>query len=331
VTFVQGLRARAAAGTSTIVFPEASEPRTARAMVMLLEDRLVTPLAIGPLDAVREAIHKAGGDPDRIETRDPSDPEVLSRLAPILVERRASKGLSADEALELAGDPLLSGALMVAAGEADGGVAGAVSATAEVIRAGLICIGLARGTGTVSSAFYMVVPAFRSADGEVLTFADAGVVPHPSSDQLAEIALAAARARRLIVGDEPRVAFLSYSTKGSASGASVERVLEALDRFRRLAPDVLADGELQGDAALVASVAERKAPGSEVAGHANVLVFPDLDAANISYKLVQRLTGGDALGPILQGLSRPFNDLSRGATVDEIVDVACITALMARA
>ena len=224
---------------------------------------------------------------------------------------------------------------LVAAGEVDGAVAGAVASTATVLRAGLRTIGPAEGIRTVSSAFYMVVPPFRAPEAggpsvaeEVLTFTDAGVVQYPTAEQLAEIGVAAARARRAIVGDEPRVAFLSHSTKGSAEGESVDRVRRALERFRALEPEVPADGELQGDAALIASVGERKAPGSAVAGRANVLVFPDLDSANIAYKLVQRISSGVALGPVVQGLRRPYNDLSRGATTEEIVQVACITALM---
>jgi phosphate acetyltransferase len=192
-----------------------------------------------------------------------------------------------------------------------------------VIRAALWAVGLAPGIETVSSAFYMVRAE------RVLTFTDCAVVPQPTAEQLAHIALAAARDRRRIVGDAPLVAFLSYSTRGSAAGPQVDLVCEAVDRFRRLAPDVPCDGELQGDAALVADVARRKAPGSPVAGHANVLVFPDLDSGNIAYKLVQRLGEWDAVGPILQGLARPIADLSRGASVDDIVDAAAVAALQA--
>jgi len=235
-----------------------------------------------------------------------------------------------DLALAGGGDTLRSAVELLASGTVDGVVAGAMSSTAEVLRAGLKILGTADGIRTVSSAFYMVLEATPDRAERVLSFTDAAVVPEPTAVQLAEIADAACSARRRIVGDEPKVAFLSYSTHGSAGGESVDRVREALDRFRDRCPGIAADGELQADAALVADVAARKAPGSAVAGEANVLVFPDLNSGNIGYKLVQRLGGAQALGPILQGLASPLNDLSRGASVEDIVRVACITALMAR-
>jgi len=262
-----------------------------------------------------------------VEVRDPRSDALASRAAERLADARRAKGITNDDALRLLHTPLFFADAMVADGQVDGCVAGATHTTGEVMRAALWTVGPADGVKTVSSSFYMVVPPFRSDEEEVITFTDCAVVRYPTSSQLADIAIAAAADRRRIVGDEPLVAFLSFSTKGSAEGASVDLVRAALAEVQRREPSLAVDGELQGDAALASVVAAGKAPGSPVAGRANVLVFPSLDAGNIAYKLVQRIGGAAAVGPIVQGLRRPCSDLSRGAVANDIINVAAITAL----
>ncbi len=305
--FVQSLARRASQRPRTIVFPESADARTQEAVERLNAAGTVTALLL----------------------HDVADDARQAEVADWLHQRRASRGMTSADAAQAARDPLMFADGLVALGHADGCVAGAVHTTAAVIRAALWMIGTAPGVRTVSSAFYMLVPSFRDADNEVLTFTDCAVLPEPSAQQLADIAIAAADDRVRIVGDTPRVAMLSFSTRGSAEAASVARVREATALVQRARPELAIDGEMQADAALIASVASRKAPDSRVAGSANVLVFPSLDAGNIGYKLVERLGRAQAIGPILQGLARPASDLSRGASANDIVQVAAITALQA--
>ena len=322
--FLDALAQRASTRQRRIAFPEADDPRVREAVLALHHRRTVQPVVVATPALDVTPFREAG-----IEVVLPLTDPRAPRFAAALHERRRARGMDADEARRRMQDPLFFADALVAAGDVDGCVAGAVATTADVLRAALWVVGPAEGVSTVSSAFYMVVPPFRGAEPEVLTFTDGAVVPEPTATQLADIAIAAAHDRSRIVGDPPVVAFLSFATYGSAAGPAVDRVRDAMLEFRRRMPDVPVDGPLQADAALLEAIGARKAPGSPVAGRANVLVFPSLEAGNIGYKLVERLAHAAAVGPIIQGLRRPCSDLSRGASPGDIMAVAAITALQA--
>lgn len=328
-TFVERIQKRAAAVPRRIAFCELDDDRTIAALQEICARSLMKPIAVGNAGRMEERLRRAGISLDDVAMVDPASDPRHESYAETLFTLRQARGRSFDEARTILRDPLFFAAMMVRYGAADGSVAGAVRTTADVLRAAITCVGAAPGITSVSSAFYMVVPPFRGAEQEVLTFTDCSVIPEPTEAQLADIAEAAVIARARIVGDEPRVAFLSLSTKGSAQTASTAKVRAATARFRARRPDVAADGELQVDAALIEEIGRRKAPGSPIAGQANILIFPNLDAGNIAYKLVQRLGHAEAIGPVLQGLAQPCNDLSRGSSAGDILNLACITALLA--
>lgn len=307
----------------TLVFPEGSDERIPVAACEIAALGFAKPIVLGKREEIEEIVARAGKSLEGVQVIDPKESDLLPLMA---AEYAASRGVKEGIAKKLVGKPLAFGGMLVRTGHADGMVAGVASATSSVIQAASVTVELASGISAPSSFFLMVMP---DADGRVFVFADCGVNIQPTAVELAEIGVVAAANAKKLIGAEPVVAFLSLSTKGSATHPDVDKVVEAVRLAREMAPELCLDGELQFDAAVSPRVAEKKAPDSPVKGAANVLVFPDLDAGNIGYKMAQYLGGAQAIGPIMQGFNKPVNDMSRGATVADVIAVAAVTALQA--
>lgn len=329
--FLAGLRARAAGRKKTIVLPEGEEPRVVAAARLAADSGVATPVLLGRSIRIAEAAVDAGVTLAGIRSEDPADSPSAGEFAAAYLELRGGKDVrSTEEARRVSSRPLEHAALMVRHGMADGTVGGAVHATSDVLRAAIRIIGLEEGVRLVSSCFFMVHPNPRWGEDGVLVYSDAGVNPNPDAEQLADIAILAARFWSRFLRQPPRVALLSFSTKGSGGDhPDVVKVRRAGEIARARAPELAIEDELQADAALIAAIGDRKAPGSSVAGRANVLVFPDLDSGNIAYKLTERLAGAQAIGPLLVGLAKPAHDLSRGCAPMDIVNAMAVAAIQA--
>lgn len=328
MSILDDLQKKAIALGKHIVLPEGDDPRTTEAAKEIIKKGVAKLTILGTPSLIKKHASACGFDLSKVTVIDPTTSANLDKYADELVELRKKKGLTKEDALETVKQVLFFGAMMVRFDEADGSVAGAAHTTGDVLRAGIQVIGLAPGINSVSSCFMMVVPEFLGETNKVFLFADGAVIPNPTSDQLGSIAVSTARTMKALVGQEPKVAMLSFSTKGSAKHSDVNKVLAGLEAAKAIDPDLIIDGELQVDAAIIPKIAGSKAPGSPVEGKANVLVFPDLDAGNIAYKIVQRMAKAEAIGPIIQGMAKPANDLSRGCSPSDIVNVVAIASIL---
>jgi phosphate acetyltransferase len=325
IELLKQIQEKAAKKKRTIVLPESHDDRVLKAAEFLTKNNIASVITIGNEAVIREAASKAGADLQGVRIINPETSEKLSDFANIFYNARKKKGkeISIEQARDTIKRDIFFAAMMVKEGMADGSVSGSVATTADVLRASIQCVGMAEGISIVSSFFLMVFP------DQVYSFADCAVNPNPDANQLADIAISTAINHQKLTGEEPYVAMLSFSTKGSAEHELIDKVRKATQIAQEKRPDLAIDGELQFDAAIVESIGKKKAPGSKVAGRANVLVFPDLQAGNIGYKIAQRLGNAEAVGPVSQGLQKPFFDLSRGCSVDDIVNTAAIASLMA--
>ena len=323
------IKEKAKAKKKRVVLPEGTEERMIQATKKILTEGLAEVTLLGDEKKINELSKSYQLDLNKVRVIDPSTSSQIDEYAEEYQELRKKKGVTQQKARKIVINPLFCGAMMVRKGEVDGFVAGSVNTTGDVLRAGIQIIGLASGITSVSGSFLMVLPEFLGVANKVFVFGDCAVIPDPDPSQLASIAISSAKTMQELVGEEPKVAMLSFSTKGSAEHEMVDKVREATKIAKELKPDLKIDGELQADSAIIPSVAKKKCSDSVIQGGANVLIFPDLNSGNIAYKLVQRMAKAEAIGPVIQGLAKPANDLSRGCSVDDIVNVVAIAMTLA--